>query len=165
MDNPISIDYTIVTQILSFLLLVWILAKFAWKPLMKMMEDRRNFIESNLKQAEQERAQAEQIKREYQEEMRKARQEAQEVIAKATKVSEVRAAEILAQAKEEADKIKKAALVDIERERDRAVADVRAQVAELSISVAEKIIRQKLDMKGQEQLIEQFIQEVGDMPC
>lgn len=165
MGNPISIDYTFVAQVVSFLVLVWILSKYAWKPLMKMMEDRRNFIESNLKQAEQERAQAEQIKQEYQEEMRKARQEAQSVIDKATKVSEERAAETLAQAKEEAEKIKKAALLDIERERDRAVAEVRAQVAELSISVAEKIIRQKLDMKGQEQLIEQFIQEVEDMPC
>lgn len=163
--NPIDIDFTVIAQVLSFLLLVWILAKFAWKPLMAMMEERRKFIESSLKQAEQERQQAEQIKREYQEEMRKARQEAQDVIAKATKASEERAVEILAQAKEEADKIKKSALVDIERERDRAISEVKAQVAELSISVAEKIIRQKLDLSGQEQMIEQFIQEVGDMPC
>lgn len=165
MGNPIQIDYTIVAQVLSFLLLVWLLSKVAWNPLMKMMEERRNYIESSIAQAEKERQQAEQIKREYQEEMRKARQEAQEVIAKATKVSEERAAEIMAAAREEAEKIKKAALVDIERERDRAVADVKAQVADLSISVAEKIIRQKLDMNGQEQLIEQFIQEVGEMPC
>ncbi len=161
--NPIQFDYTLVATVLSFLLLVWLLSAKAWGPLMKMMEERRTHIESMLSQAENERQQAEQIKREYQEEMRKARQEAQEVIAKATKVSEARAAEILAESHEEAEKIKKSALVDIERERDRAISEVKAQVADLSVLVAEKIIRQKLDIKGQGDLIEQFIQEVGEM--
>ena len=161
--NPIQFDYTILATIISFLLLVWLLSAKAWGPLMKMMEDRRSHIESMLAQAENERQQAEKIKREYQEEMRKARQEAQEVIAKAAKVSETLANEILAASHVEAEKIKKSALVDIERERDRAIAEVKAQVADLSVSVAEKIIRQKLDMTGQGKLIEQFIQEVGEM--
>lgn len=163
MGNPIAIDATLPAMILSFLLLVWVLAKFAWGPLMRMMENRRTNIENMLTQAEQERQQAEQIKREYQEEMRKARQEAQEVIANATKLSETRAAEVLAAAGEEAERIKKSALADIERERDKAISEVKAQVADLSVLVAEKIIRQKLDMAGQGQLIEQFIQEVGEM--
>lgn len=132
---------------------------------MNMMEKRRSFIEASLAQAEQERNQAEKIKQEYQAEMRKARQEAQDLIAKANKVSEEKANEILAAAREEAEKLKKAALVEIERERDRAIADVKAQVADLSVSVAEKIIRQQLNLSGQKQLIEQFIQEVGEMPC
>ena len=161
--NPIQFDYTFVATVLSFLLLVWLLSKTAWGPLMKMMEDRRNHIESMLALAENERQQAEKIKGEYQAEMRKARQEAQEVIAKATKVSENRASEILAASHEEVEKIKKSALLDIERERDRAIAEVKAQVADLSVLVAEKIIRQKLDMNGQGKLIEQFIQEVGEM--
>ena len=163
--NPIHFDLTLVVQVLSFLLLVYILRRFAWNPLMNMMEERRNQIEANIANAEKERLQAEQIKREYQEEMRKARQEAQEVIAKATKLSEQRAAEILASAQVEAEKIKKAALVDIERERDLAIAQVQAQVADLSVAVAEKIIRKNLDVKGQEDMIEQFIQEVGELPC
>jgi F-type H+-transporting ATPase subunit b len=163
--NILHFDYTLPAQIISFLLLVWLLSKYAWKPLMNMMEQRRINIENTLTQAQEERQQAEQIKKEYQDEMRQARQEAQEVIAKATKVSEERTVEILALAREEAEKIKKSALVDIERERDRAVSEVKAQVADLSIAVAEKIIRQKLDMPNQEKLIEQFIQEVGEMPC
>jgi len=164
-NNPISFDLTYPVQIISFLILFWILAKFAWKPLMGMMEKRRQFIEDNLAHAESERKEAERIRLEYQEEMRKARQEAQLIIEKATKNSEERAAEILAEARKENEKIKQAALIDIERERDRAIADVKAQVIDMSIAVAEKIIQQKLDMKGQEALIEQFIQEVGDRPC
>ena len=163
MGNPIQFDYTIVATVISFLLLVWLLSAKAWGPLMKMMEERRSHIEAMLAQAENERQQAQKIKLEYQEEMRKARQDAQEVIAKATKVSEALANEILAASHEESEKIKKSALVDIERERDRAIAQVKSQVADLSVLVAEKIIRQKLDMKGQGQLIDQFIQEVGEM--
>lgn len=150
---------------ISFLILVWILAKFAWKPLLKMMDNRRSFIEESLAQAQAEREQAEQIKREYQAEMLKARQDAQEVIAKATKVSEERAVEIMEAAKEEADKIKKAAIVDIEREKEKALAEVRIQIADLSVAVAEKIIKQKLDLNAESQLIDQFIQEVGELPC
>lgn len=163
MGNPIQFDYTIVATVISFLLLVWLLSAKAWGPLMKMMEERRSHIEAMLAQAENERQQAQKIKFEYQEEMRKARQDAQEVIAKATKVSEALANEILAASHEESEKMKKSALVDIERERDRAIAQVKSQVADLSVLVAEKIIRQKLDMKGQGQLIDQFIQEVGEM--
>lgn len=163
--NPIALDYTYFSQIASFLILVWILKKFAWKPLMNMMEKRRQFIEDNLANAEHERKEAERIRLEYQGEMLKARQDAQVIIEKATKNSEERAAEILVEARKETEKMKQAALADIERERDRAISDVRAQVVDMSIAVAEKIIQQKLDMKGHEALIEQFIQEVGDRPC
>lgn len=163
--NPIALDYTYWAQIASFLILVWILKRFAWKPLMNMMEKRRQFIEDNLAHAEQERKEAEKIRLEYQAEMLKARQEAQAIIEKATKSSEERAAQILVEARQETEKMKKAAIVDIGLERDRAIADVRDQVVDMSIAVAEKIIQQKLDMKGQEALIEQFIQEVGDRPC
>lgn len=161
--NPLHFDYTLVAAILSFLLLVWLLARFVWKPLTNMMETRRTNIEDMLAQAENERQQAENIKREYQAEMQQARQEAQEVIARATKVSENQAKEILEASRAEAEKVKKSALIEIERERDRAVAEVKAQVADLSVLVAEKIIKQKLDTKGQGQLIKQFIQEVGEM--
>ena len=163
--NPIMLDFTLPAQMISFLLLVWVLSKFAWKPLMKVMEDRRNHIEASLAQAEEERRQAEKIRQEYQADMLKARQDAQEVIARATKISEERAEEILSQARAEAEKIKQAAMLDIQREKDRAIAEVRGQVAVLSVAVAERIIRQKLDVSGHEQLIEQYIQEVGDLPC
>jgi len=163
--NPISIDYTYFVQIISFLLLFWILKKYAWKPLMDMMEKRRQFIEDNLAHAEHERKEAERIRHEYQEEMLKARQDAQIIIEKATKNSEERGAEIIALARKETEKMKQAAIADIERERDKAISEVKAQVVDMSIAVAEKIIKQKLDMKGQEALIEQFIQEVGDRPC
>jgi F-type H+-transporting ATPase subunit b len=164
-NNPISFDLTYPVQIISFLILVWIIKRFAWKPLMNMMEKRRQLIADSLATAEKERAEAEQIRQQYQEEMLKARQEAQAIIEKATKSSEELAAEILSEARRENERMKQAALADIERERARAVAEVRAQVIDMSIAVAEKIIQKKLDLQGQEALIDQFIEEVGDRPC
>lgn len=163
--NPISFDYTYPVQILSFLVLVLILAKYAWKPLMGMMEKRRQLVEDNLAFAESERQEAEKIRRENQAEMLKVRQEAQAVIEKATKNSEERAAEIIDKARMETEKMKQTALQDIVRERDKAIAEVRAQVIDMSVAVAGKIIQRKLDIEGQEMLIDQFIQEVGDKPC
>ena len=87
------------------------------------------------------------------------------IIENATKISEQQANEILAEARKDTEKMKQAALADIGRERDKAISDIKNQVADMSIAVAEKIIRQKLDMTGQEVLIDQFIQEVGDRPC
>lgn len=163
--NPISLDLTYLVQIISFLILFLILKKFAWKPLMNMMEKRRQFIEDNLAHAEQERQEAERIRQEYQQEMRQARQEAQAIMERAAKTSEERAAQILAEARLDTEKMKRSALADIEREREKAIADVRAQVVDLSIAVAEKILQQKLDMQGHETMINKFIQEVGDRPC
>jgi F-type H+-transporting ATPase subunit b len=164
--NPIAFDLTLPAQIISFLLLVWILAKFAWKPLMAMMEKRRLFIQENLAQAEAERKEAERIQREYKEEMRQARQEAQGIIEQAAKTGEQRAAEIVEEARRETEKLKASALADIEREREKAVSEVKAQVAGLSITVAEKLLRARLDLSDQADLVDQFIQEIGDgRPC
>jgi F-type H+-transporting ATPase subunit b len=163
--NPIAFDLTWPAQIISFLILVWILAKFAWNPLMGMMEKRRQFIEDNLTHAEQERKEAEKIRLEYQEEMRNARQEAQSIIERATKASEERGVEIVNEARRETEKLKASALSEIERERAKAVAEVKGQVAELSIAVAERLLQSKLELSGQAELIDRFIQEVGDRPC
>jgi len=163
--NPISFDFTYFAQIVSFLILVWVLAKFAWKPLINVMEKRRQTIEDNLTHAENERKEAERLRQEYQAEMQKSRLEAQKIIENAIKDSEARAAEILAEARKETERMKQAALAEIERERDKAIADVRSQVVDMSIAIAEKIIQQNLDLKGQQALVDQFIQEVGNRPC
>jgi F-type H+-transporting ATPase subunit b len=151
----------------SFLILVWILAKFAWKPLTNMMEKRRQNIEDMLTKAENDRREAESIRLKHQEELRKAHQEAQALIEKATKAGELRAAEIMEQARSEAEKIKQTALEQINVERARAVAEIQAQVADISVAVAEKILRHNLDAAAQQGMIDQFIQEVevGDRVC
>jgi F-type H+-transporting ATPase subunit b len=163
--NPVSFDWTLLAQIISFLILVYILSKFAWKPLMGMMEQRRVFIEENLAHAEEERREADRIKAEYQEEMRTARQEAQGIIEQATRASEKRAQEIVEEARRDTEKMRAQALKDIEAEKDRAVAEVKGQIGELSIALAERLLRAQLEVSGQSALIDRFIQEVEERPC
>ncbi|MCL1853383.1 MAG: F0F1 ATP synthase subunit B [Peptococcaceae bacterium] len=163
--SPLDFGWTMFLMILSFLIVVWILAKFAWKPLMGMMEKRRQNIEDMLTQAENDRQEGERLRLQYQDELRQAHQDAQVLIEKATKAAELRTAEIMEQAREDAEKTKQAALAQIETERARAVAEIQTQVADISVAVAEKILRKNLDASAQKDMIDQFIYEVGDRPC
>jgi F-type H+-transporting ATPase subunit b len=165
MSALIRFDITLVLMIASFLLVVWILKKFAWGPLTNMMEKRRVNIETMLAQTENDRIEAQAIRLQHQEELRQAHQEAQALIEKATKAGELRAAELMEQARIEAEKTKNAALAQIEAERASAIAEIQAQVADISVAVAEKILRKNLGMDNQKSLIDQFISEVGDRPC
>ena len=163
--GTLDIDYTLIVMIATFLLVYWILARFVWKPLTNMMEKRRTNIEDMLSQAENDRQEAERIRLEYQEELRRAHQEAQVLIEKATKAAEVRTDEIMEQARLDAEKTKQTAFAQIETERVRALAEIQAQVADISVAVAEKILRKNLDASAQKDMIDQFIYEVGDRPC
>ncbi len=163
-NDPVSIDLTFVVNILSFLVLVWLLWKFAWKPLSGMMLKRQKKIADNIDQAEKDRKEAEELKQSYEQEMLDTRKQAQEIIEQANKSTRERADAVLEAARKETEKKRAAALADLDKERERAVEGAKAQVVDMSVAVAEKLIRQKLDASGQKALIEQFIQEVGEKP-
>jgi F-type H+-transporting ATPase subunit b len=97
--------------------------------------------------------------------MRRARQQAQEIIQKATKAGEEQASEIIESAKSEAARIKEAALADIQREKEKAVAELREQVATLSVLVAGKIIGRQMTQDIQREMVQEFIKEAGELPC
>ncbi|HEX3016204.1 MAG TPA: F0F1 ATP synthase subunit B, partial [Desulfobacteria bacterium] len=88
--NILNFDATLPAQILSFLILLVVLRKFAYRPLLQVMEKRSQYIEDNIKNAEQMRAEAEAIKTEYQAALKAAKQEAQAIIERATKAGEQR---------------------------------------------------------------------------
>ena len=151
----------VVTQILGFLILLWILRKFAWGPVLKMLEDRRQKIAGEFAEADRRKAAADEAKAQYENELRgieaRARQRMQESIAEGQKV----AAEIKAQAQVEAQHRLERAAGEIEREREKAKETVKEQVISLSLRAAEKILRQKLDDPAQRKLAGEFIDEVG----
>jgi F-type H+-transporting ATPase subunit b len=151
----------VVTQILGFLILLWILRRFAWGPVLKMLEDRRAAIAAEFADAEKRKAAADEAKARYENELRgieaRARQRMQESIAEGQKV----AAEIKSQAQVEAQHRLERAADEIEREREKAKETVKEQVISLSLRAAEKILRQKLDDPAQRRLAGEFIDEVG----
>lgn len=151
----------VVTQILGFLLMLAILRKYAWGPVLGMLEARRQKIAAEFKEAERRQAEADQLKAKYEQDLRGietlSRQKLQDAIGEGQKV----AAEIKAQAnKDAADRLERAQ-DDIEREREKAKELLRDQVIALSLRTAEKILRTKLDDPMQRKLAGEFVDEVG----
>jgi len=151
----------VLTQIIGFLLMVWILRRFAWGPLLALLDARRNAIAGEFKEAERLKAEAEESKARFEQEMRSidahARQKLNEAVTEGQKV----AAEIKSQAQQEAQARLQRAEDEIEREREKAKETLKEQVIHLSMRTAEKILRQKLDDPAQRKLVAEFVDEVG----
>lgn len=115
----VNFNATLIAQVLNFLILVFILAKFAYKPLMKIMDDRKNKIAGDLAAAETAKTDAESIKAEYAAKLAAARQEAQAIIDNARKTAQTAHDKILADTKAEQDQIVKTAKEAIALEKSR----------------------------------------------
>jgi len=150
----------VATQILGFVVLVWALRKWAFGPLMGMLETRRRAIADEFQTAENRKAEAAELKARYEQELRgieaQARQRLQEAMAEGQKI----AGEIRTQAQAEAASRLERAIDEIAREREKAKEMVKEQVIRLSMRSAEKILRQKLDEPTHRKMVGEFVDEV-----
>jgi F-type H+-transporting ATPase subunit b len=149
-------------QLIVFFILLVLVRKFALGPAMGVMEKRQQHIENQISTAEKARAEAEGLLGEQRKVLKEAREEAHALVERAKKQSEVEAVEILNAANARAERLLEEAKVEISRERDKAVANVRDQVASLSVLLASKIIEKQMDEKTQQETIDQFMRQVGD---
>ena len=160
MGNLIDVRQ-VLTQILGFLILLWGLKKFAWGPVMGMLETRRQKIAGEFDLAARKQTEAEQLRARYEQELKtidaQARQKLQEAVAEGQKV----AGEIKTQAHLDAAARVARAEDEILREREKAKEILKEQMIMLSMRGAEKILRQKLDEASQRRLVSEFIDEVG----
>lgn len=150
-----------VIAILAFLLLYWGLSKWAFGPLFGVMEKRRQLVLEQMNTAESSRKQAEQAMSEQKAALDQARKEAYEIIEQARNTSTKEADKIVLSAKSEATRLKDDALKDIESEKNKAIAALRSEVGGISVKIASKIIEKQVDEKSQEQLVNQYLKEVG----
>lgn len=149
----VSINATLIAQILNFIVLLWVLAKFAYKPLIKAMDDRRNRIINDLDTAEQTRLDAEALKVQYVEQLANARQEATDIVEKANKVAQNLHDDFMEQARAEKDAIMATAKERIEQDKQQALVDIRTQVIALSTQIASKVANQKLNSVEDQKLV------------
>lgn len=163
--ESLGLNSTLVAQIFNFLILFLFLKVVVYKPIVNVLEKRQQLIQDNVKSAEDERKEAQALHQRYMDEMKKAKEDAHEVIQKAVKSGETQAQQIIEAAKGESDRIKENALRDIERAKEKAVLELRDQVATLSILVADKIIGKQITNELQHDLVKEFIEEAGDLPC
>jgi F-type H+-transporting ATPase subunit b len=162
MNNPlVQLDPGLfVWTILTFLLLVFILAKFAWKPLLKMLQDREDMVRSSLEDAEKAKSELERLNEESEAIMAKARSEAQSILADGKAAAEKVKDDIIAKSKEQANKIREDAGNQIQVEKDKAISEIKKEVVNLTLSVAEKLIRKNLSDADNKSLIEESLKKV-----
>ena len=146
--------------IITFLLLFYVLAKFAWKPLLKMLEERENLIKSSLDDAEKARQELEKINSESEVIISQARSEAQSILSDGKAAAEKIKDDTIAKAKDEASKIREDAKHQIQVEKDKAITDIKKEVVDLSISVAEKLINKNISEQDNSSLIEESLKKI-----
>jgi len=157
----IAINGTVIVELITFVIMLAILARYVYPEIVKLAEARQRAIAEQLKEAEQARTEAEQRLKEAAAKLDDARKTAQSVIEAATKSGEQLRHELKQKAEEESKRTIEAAKKEIEAERERAVQSVRSEVANLVVAATEKVIGETLDDTKHRQLIERAIAEVA----
>ena len=140
--------------ILTFLILFFVLSKFAWRPLLEALESRENTIKSSLDDAEKAKQELESLNAETETIISEARSEAQSIRLEAKSAAEKVKADIIAQAGEDAKKLRDENEKQIQVEKDRAINEIRQEVVDLTLTVAERVIRKNLSKEENQDLIE-----------
>ncbi len=147
--------------LLVFLIILFILRRFAWKPILHALDQREAAIDNALKMAEKTRQEMAQLKSEHEALLHQARQERIAILSEANKAKERILAEARERASAEAARILEEARRDIENRKMEALVDVKNQIGNMVVDVAEKVLRRQLARNAeQEELIRKLIQEI-----
>ena len=153
----IEINATIIAQILNFLILVAILRAVAYKPVARLLQQRSDKIRNTLDKAEADRKEAEQVLARYKAQLSDAQKKAQDIIQKANVTARQEHDAAVEETRREIERMKQAAQVEIESERNRAFAEMKSQIVSLSLAAAGKVVAKNLDTKENDKLVNDFI--------
>ena len=145
--------------LVNFLLVLLLLYLFAYKPILRLMDQRADKIRESLEAADTARQEAASSQEAIQEQITEARREGQRIMDQAREASERFRTEEMDKARQEAEAFVERAKDDIARERDTALQEVRASFGDLAITAAERVIRSSLDRQAHEELINQVLEE------
>lgn len=152
----------LLSQIVNFLILFLAIRFLLWKPMLKMLDERKQRIAQGLEDAEQARKDRERAQAEYEERIKQAEQERERILARAAEEGEQARAETLAQARAQAERIIAEGKETVEQERQQMLAELRSQVVALSIAAANRLIGEALDEQRQRRLIDEFFSGIRD---
>jgi F-type H+-transporting ATPase subunit b len=149
----------LIFQIIAFILLVWLLNRYAFKPILKVLDDRARQVRESLEAAERARSEVADAEQRSLKELQAARVEAQEIVSRAREQSEQTIAASRDAAREEAEKVKAQFEAQMVSENARARDELRREVADLAILAASRVVRRSLDVEQHRQLIEETLRE------
>jgi F-type H+-transporting ATPase subunit b len=150
---------TLLAQIINFIILLVILYLFAYKPVMKMLDERSRKIKESVEEVQKVKEQAAQAEEEFKKKVEAASKEGQEVISKAMRTGEEARHRAQLEAKQEAQVLVEKARAEIQRERNEAIGELRQEFADLAVVAAEKVIEKSLDKETHRQIIDKVLNE------
>lgn len=144
------------------LAIFFVAKKFLYKPVMKMIQDRQKEIDDLYEAAGQAKDSAAALKSEYQQKLSVAAQTGERMVKEAVTRGQHREEEIIRQANLEADAIRRKAAADIEQEKKKAINDAKDEISEMAMAIAEKVVGRSLNEADHADLVDQFINELGE---
>jgi F-type H+-transporting ATPase subunit b len=156
-----QIDWTLITQIITFLVFLWLLSRLFGQRVSALLRQRADRIEAGLRAAEENQRRAEQMHHETQRQLDEARAERQSIVAAAHKAAEAQRQALIAQARGEADALVQRTQAAIQRERQAAVDELRREAGRLAVVAARRLISDALDARTSRELADKAIVDIG----
>lgn len=154
--------WTALFTLLNTLTVIFVGTKFLFKPVMKMIAERQKEIDDLYADADSAKQQASALEDEYKQKLSVAQQTGERLVKEATERAHVREEEIIRQANADADAIMCKASADIAQEKKKAINDAKNEIADLSLAIAGKVVGRELNKDDQSELIDRFIDELGE---
>ena len=152
---------TLIVTIINLFIQMWVVKKFFLSKVMDILDKRRAAADQEIEQAEAAKEEALAMKETYEENMKQAKAEANEILSNAQKTAVIRSEEIIGQAKEQAAQIKEKASADIALEKKNALNAAKDEISDIAMAIAEKVVERQLNEADQEKLVNQFIDDLG----
>ena len=143
-------------------LIFFILSYLVFNPARKMLSGRREKVEADIAAAEQDKKDADALKKEYEARLSQADDEVEEILSQARQKALKNEAEIVAEAKEEAARLMSRADIEIERERRKALEGMKQEIIDIAGAMAQKAVAEKMDVEIQEELLDDTLKEMGE---
>ncbi len=154
--------WTMIFTWVNLIILVLLMKKFLFKPVLNMLEARDKEVNEMYSKAETAQSSAEALEKEYNEKLSLAKEEASKIMKDAKHDATLRGEEIVGEAKKEASAILEKAQKEIQREKEAAIVEIKGDIANIAVDIAQKVIEKDLNEKDHEKLVEEFIDGWGE---
>ncbi|MDO4614811.1 MAG: F0F1 ATP synthase subunit B [Lachnospiraceae bacterium] len=159
----VNIDWqTVVIQLINLFIQVLLFKKFLYKPVMNILAKRQGLVDAPMKEAEEARTEALSMKAQYETSLKSADEEADRIVKEAQTTASRKSDQIVSDAQAEAAAIKQQAERDIEQQKKRAINDAKDEIGSMAMGIASKVIGREVSEKDHEDLVDEFIRNVGE---
>ena len=156
------VPWTLIAQICNLLLQMYLIKRFLFKPIKRILAKRQEKADADIRAAEQAKKEAEEIKASYEQNIAEAREKAGAIMSNAQKTADAESEKIIAEANRQAAAMKEKASREIEQEKRQAVREIRDDIGGIAVDLAEKVIERELNEEDHRKLIDEYIRNVGE---